>query len=75
MEKEENFETKMESLEEVVAKLEKGDLSLEDSLNEFEKGMKISKDCSKLLEDAEKRITIILEKDGELKEENFYVKE
>ena len=35
MEKEENFETKMESLEEVVAKLEKGDLSLEDSLNEF----------------------------------------
>ena len=37
--------------------------------------MKISKDCSKLLEDAEKRITIILEKDGELKEENFSVKE
>ena len=37
--------------------------------------MKISKDCSKLLEDAEKRITIMLENDGELKEENFSAEE
>mgnify|MGYP001633806548 len=37
--------------------------------------MKISKDCSKLLEDAEKRITIILEKNGEIKEENFTAEE
>ena len=37
--------------------------------------MKISKDCSKLLEDAEKRITIILEKNGELKEEDFIAEE
>ena len=37
--------------------------------------MKISKECSKLLEDAEKRITIILEKNGELKEEDFIAEE
>lgn len=71
MGKEENFETKIESLEKIVGELEKGDLSLEDSVNKFEEGMRISKECSKLLEDAEKRISIILEKDGEIKEEDF----
>ena len=53
----------------------KGKISKEEFLNKFEEGMKISKDCSKLLEDAEKRITIILEKNGELKEENFTAEE
>ena len=75
MEKNDNFETKMIDLEKIVTELEKGNLSLEDSLNKFEEGMKISKDCSKLLEDAEKRITIILEKNGELKEEDFIAEE
>ena len=71
MGKEENFETKIESLEKIVGELEKGDLSLEDSVNKFEEGMKISKECSELLEDAEKRISIILEKDGDIEEEDF----
>lgn len=71
MGKEDSFETKIEGLEKIVAELEKGDLGLEDSVNKFEEGMKISKECSKLLEDAEKRISIILEKDGEIKEEDF----
>lgn len=75
MKKEDNFETKMEELEKIVGELEKGDLSLEDSLKKFESGIKISKECNKLLEDAEQRITIILENDGELKEENFTVEE
>ena len=75
MEKNDNFETKMIDLEKIVTELEKGNLCLEDSLNKFEEGMKISKDCSKLLEDAEKRITIILEKNGELKEEDFIAEE
>ena len=65
----------MQELEKIVSELEKGDLNLEDSLKKFELGMKISKDCSKLLEDAENRITIILENGGELKEENFSVEE
>ena len=75
MMKENNFETKMEELENVVTKLEKGDMSLDESLINFEKGMKLSKECNKMLEDAEKKITILLENDGEIKEENFENKE
>ena len=73
--KEENFETKIKKLEEIVNDLEKGDTGLEDSLKKFEEGMKISKDCNKLLQDAEKKITIILENNGELSEENFSTEE
>lgn len=75
MMKENNFETKMEELENVVTKLEKGDMSLDESLINFEKGMKLSKECNKMLEDAEKKITILLENDGEIKEEDFESKE
>ena len=75
MMKENNFEAKMEELENVVTKLEKGDMSLDESLINFEKGMKLSKECNKMLEDAEKKITILLENDGEIKEENFEKKE
>ena len=41
----------------------------------FEEGMKIAKQCNTILEDSEKKITILLEKDGELKEENFEANE
>ncbi len=75
MMKENNFETKMEELENVVTKLEKGDMSLDESLINFEKGMKLSKECNKMLEDAEKKITILLENDEEIKEEDFENKE
>ncbi len=69
--KEKNFEQKLEELEKVVTDLEKGNMSLEDSLVKFEEGMKLSKECNSMLEDAEKRITILLENNGEIKEENF----
>ena len=71
MKKAQNFETKLTELEKIVSELEQGDLSLEDSVKKFEEGMKISKECNSLLEDAEKRITIILEKNGEILEEDF----
>ena len=66
-----NFENKMEQLEKIVTELEKGDMNLDDSLVKFEEGMKISKECNKILQDAEKKITILLEKDGEINEESF----
>ena len=69
--KEESFENKMKQLEQIVLDLEKGDLSLEDSVKKFEEGMLLSKKCNELLEDAEKKITIILNDNGEVKEENF----
>ena len=70
-----NFEESMKNLENIVSELENGNLNLDESVEKFEEGMKIAKQCNNILEDAEKKITILLEKDGELKEENFSVKE
>ena len=70
-----NFENNMENLEKIVTELENGDLNLDESISKFEEGIKISKQCNKILEDAEKKITILLEKDGEVKEENFVSEE
>ena len=70
-----NFEKNMSDLENIVTELEKGDLNLDESISKFEEGIKISKQCNKILETAEKKITILLENDGEVKEENFVSEE
>ena len=67
MENEKTFEENLKELETIVAELEKGELSLEDAISKFEKGIKVSKVCNSKLEDAEKKINILL--DG--KEEVF----
>ena len=67
----ENFEESMKKLEGIVTELENGNLNLDESVKRFEEGMNIAKQCNTILEDAEKKITILLEKDGELKEESF----
>ncbi len=69
------FEENMEDLENIVKELEEGKLNLEQSVEKFEEGIKISKECNKTLEEAEKKITILINKDGEVKEENFDAKE
>ena len=66
-----NFETAIEQLEEIAKELEKGDLDLETSVSKFEEGMKLSKECNELLENAEKRITMLLKEGDTFKEENF----
>lgn len=66
-----DFEQAMQGLEQIAQELEKGDLSLEKSLTKFEEGMKLSKKCNEILENAEKKVTILLEKEGNLTEENF----
>lgn len=68
---EENFEDLMVKLEEITDKLENDKLSLDESVKLFEEGMKISKECNEKLEDAEKRITVLLKANDEIKEENF----
>ena len=71
-ENKDNFETSMKKLEEIVTELENGNLNLDESVKKFEEGMKIAKQCNNMLEEAEKKITILLEgNDGELKEEDF----
>lgn len=69
-EKELNFEELMKKLEEITNKLEKESLSLDESVELFEQGMKLSKECNSKLENAEKRITILLDTEN-LEEENF----
>jgi len=71
--KELKFEEAMQELEKIANDLEKGDLSLEESVAKFEEGMKLSKECNDMIEKAEKKITILLSKDGKIEEENFDV--
>lgn len=72
---EKSFEENMEQLENIVTELEKGELNLEESVKKFEQGINISKKCNDILEKAEKKITILLRRDDEIKEENFEAEE
>ncbi len=72
MEKKElSFEDAMKELENIATELEKGDLNLDESVKKFEEGMELSKKCSKILDEAEKRITILLKDGDNIKEEKF----
>lgn len=63
----EKFETALKKLEDVVKKLEGGELSLEDSLKAFEEGVKYSAFCSKKLNEAERRVELLVkQRDGSL---------
>lgn len=67
-----NFEQAMQELEKIATELEKGDLGLDASVLKFEEGMNLSKKCSSFLEDAEKKITVLIQgTDGQMKEEVF----
>lgn len=71
-----NFEDNMKQLEQIAGELEKGDLDLDASVKKFEEGMKISKECSEMLERAEKKITMLIkDNNGEMVEKNFVQKE
>ncbi len=70
-----NFEETMKQLEQIANELEKGDLNLEASVSKFEQGMELSKMCSQMLENAEKRITILIQKEDGFSEEDFTVKD
>jgi len=67
-----SFELSMEQLEKIVSELESGDLSLEDSINKFEEGIKLSKMCSKMLDETEKKILMLVQdNDGNVSEVPF----
>jgi exodeoxyribonuclease VII small subunit len=66
------FETALKRLEEVVRRLEGGDLSLEESLKAFEEGVRQASFCMKKLNEAEKKVEILLkQKDGSFVKEEF----
>ena len=70
-----NFEEAMKKLEALAQELEKGDLDLDQSVQKFEEGMALAKKCNDILEKAEKRITILIQEEEGLKEENFVPQE
>jgi exodeoxyribonuclease VII small subunit len=62
-----NFEATLEELEGIVAKLEAGDLPLEQSLELFERGVHLSRECQKRLDEAERKVEILVKgEDGQL---------
>jgi exodeoxyribonuclease VII small subunit len=61
---EQKFEDAFQKLESLVKKLEDGKLSLEESLKAFEEGVRLSRLCSKKLDEAEKKVEILLKDDG-----------
>ena len=62
-----NFEKALEELEGIVEDLESGDLSLENSLKSFEKGIKLARQCQEQLSKAEIQVQKLIEENGELK--------
>jgi exodeoxyribonuclease VII small subunit len=66
------FEESLTKLEEIVASLERGDLSLEDSVKMFEEGTRLSAECRKQLEEAEGKVEMLVkQRDGSMKREPF----
>lgn len=68
-----SFETCLDELEKVVKELEGGDLSLERSIQLFERGMSLSDTCRKQLEEAETRVEMLIRKEGKIVAEPFRV--
>ena len=66
------FEENLQDLEAIVTKLETGDVALEDAIAEFQKGMVLSKDLQKTLEDAEKTLVKVMQADGTEMEMDAY---
>ncbi len=66
-----DFEAAMRDLEEIVERLEHGDLPLEESLKAFERGIMLTRNCQTALKDAEQKVEILLKKAGEARVEEF----
>lgn len=70
-----DFEELMNELEKITSKLENDNLNLDESVKLFENGMLISKKCDEKLSEAEKKITMLINNNGNIEEENFIPEE
>ena len=59
-----NFETALAKLDQITSELEEGELSLDNSLKKFDEGMQLIRFCNQKLDDSQKKIDILLDKDG-----------
>ncbi|MHB9096584.1 MAG: exodeoxyribonuclease VII small subunit [Syntrophales bacterium] len=71
----EKFEEALERLEEIVKKMEAGEMTLEESLKAFEEGIRLSRLCAKKLDEADRRVEILLRQEGELVPKPFVEEE
>lgn len=69
------FEDAIKKLEDIAKELESGELGLDESVAKFEEGIKLSKKCNNMLNEAEKKINILIDNGEEIKEENFIPEE
>lgn len=66
------LEQSLADLETLVTRMEQGDLSLEESLNAFEEGIKLTRECQTILDQAEQKVQILTEQNGQLTSETFH---
>ena len=66
-----SFEERLSELEAVVKELESGDLQLEKALEKFERGVALSEACRKQLDEAEKKVEILLKKNNRVEPQPF----
>ncbi len=66
-----DFEQSLAELQTLVERMENGELTLEDSLTTFEQGIRLSRECQSALQQAEQKVQMLLERDGELSEAPF----
>lgn len=60
-----NFEESLASLESLVTAMEDGDLSLEESLQAFEKGIRLTRECQAALQKAEQKVQVLINENGD----------
>ena len=65
------FEEAIKKLEDIAKELESGELGLDESVAKFEEGMNLSKTCTKMLNEAEKKINILINNEDGISEESF----
>ena len=66
-----SFEESLDQLESLVDRLERGQLLLDESLELFERGMKLARTCNRKLSRAERKIEVLIEENGKLRTDNF----
>ncbi len=66
-----DFEGSLKRLEALVSEMEKGDLPIEEALKSFEEGISLTRECQKILQEAEQKVVMLTEQSGELVEQPF----
>lgn len=69
--KKNNFETSLKRLEQIVNEMENAELDIDKSMKLFEEGIALVKECSTKLNEAKKKIEILIEKDGKMQKTDF----